>query len=199
MIVDSGATDNYLDPALIPGLRTHMDDVEDLRVPHTIVAAGHHLLQGVATGTIFGTVADDRGNDRQVSFRVVLVPGLGTNLFSVTAAMSKGVATLFHPDNPRLESGDVILPMETHGVDATTGKVMCSIKVKLGGAAGGHMVLGDAAEGVALRMESASLWHRRLGHINSKSLDILRKVPGNGVEYTGDVKDCTSCPLGKST
>ena len=40
MVVDSGATDNYVDPALTPGLRAYMRDVEELRVPHTIVAAG---------------------------------------------------------------------------------------------------------------------------------------------------------------
>ncbi|CAB1110628.1 unnamed protein product [Ectocarpus sp. CCAP 1310/34] len=113
MVVDSGATDNYLDPGLTPGLRAHMRDVEHLRVPHTIVAAGQHVLKGVTTGTIFGAVTDDNGNDRHVSLRVILVSGLGTNLFSVTLAMLKGVATLFHPDNPRLESGDVVFPMQT--------------------------------------------------------------------------------------
>ena len=40
MVVDSGATDNYVDAALTPGLRAYMRDVEELRVPHTIVAAG---------------------------------------------------------------------------------------------------------------------------------------------------------------
>ena len=49
MVVDSGATDNYVDPVLTPGLRAYMRDVEELRVPHTIVAAGLNLLQGVAT------------------------------------------------------------------------------------------------------------------------------------------------------
>ena len=38
-----------------------------------------------------------------------------------------------------------------------------------------------------------------MGHINCKSLDVLRKELGNGVDYTGAVKDCNSCPLGKST
>ena len=49
MVVDSGVTDNYVDPALTPGLRAYMRDVEELRVSHTIVAAGQNLLQGVAT------------------------------------------------------------------------------------------------------------------------------------------------------
>ena len=109
MVVDSGATDNYVDPALTPGLRAYMCDVEELRVPHTIVAAGQNLLQGVTTETICGAVTDDSGNDRLISFRVIVVPGLGTNLFSVTAAMLKRVEKLFHPTNPKLEEDGVCL------------------------------------------------------------------------------------------
>ena len=113
MVVDSGATNNYLDPAISSGVRAHICDVEDLQVPHTIVAAGQHLLKGVTTGAIFGAVMDDNGNDRRVSFRFVLVLELVTNLFSVTAAMQKEVATLFHPPNPRLESGDMFIQISS--------------------------------------------------------------------------------------
>lgn len=198
MLVDSGASDNYLDPALTPGLRAYMRDVEDLRVPHTIVAAGQHLLHGVATGTISGTVTDDGGNDLPVSFRAILVPGLGTNLFSVSEAMLKGVATVFHPEKPRLESEDVTVPMQNLGEAAATGKLMYTIRLKLGGGTGGQQVPGCAPAGLALRSESADLWHRRMGHLNRKSMDVLRKQLENGVDYAGDVQDCGPCPLGKS-
>ena len=175
-----------------------MCDVEDLQVPHTIVAAGQHLLKGVTTGTILGAVTDDTGNDRRVSFRVDLVPDLGTNLFSLTPAMQKGVATLFHPTNPRLGSGGVVIPMQTSGVNGATGKLMCSIEVKLEGSAGGQMVLGRAPDGFASKSESAELWHRRMGYINQKSLDVLRKEPASRVDYTGDLKNCSACSLGES-
>ena len=198
MVVDIGATNNYLNPALTPGARAHMCDVEELQVPHTIVAAGQHLLKGVTTGTIFGTVTDDNGNDRRVFFRVVLVPDLGTNLFSVTAAMQKGVATLIDPANLRLESGDVVSRMQACRVDDATVKIICSIEVKLGGGAGGQMVLERAPDGLALKSESAKLWHRRMKRINRKSLDVLTKEPASGVDYTGTLKNCSTCPLGKS-
>ena len=50
MLVDSEATDSYLDPALTPGVRGHMRDIEDLRIPLPIIAAGQHVLHGVTTG-----------------------------------------------------------------------------------------------------------------------------------------------------
>ena len=197
MVVESGATNNYLDPALTPRVRAHMCDVEDLQVPHTIVAAGQHLFKGVTTGTIFGAVTDDNGNDRRVSFRVASVPDLGSIPFSVTAAMQKGVATLFHPANPGLESGNVVIPMQACGVDDATGKLMCSIEVNLEGGAGGQMVLGQAPDGLVSKSESAELWHRRMGHINHKSLDVLKKGPASGVDFTGNLKNCSTCLIGK--
>eukprot|EP00752_Nemacystus_decipiens_P010251 g9135.t1 len=124
MVVDSGATGNYLDPALTPGLRSHMRDVEDLRM----------------------TAANDRH-----SLRVVLVPGLGTNLFSVTAAMLNGVASLFYPTCPMLESEDVVIPMQSHGVDGSTGKLVCSIQVRLRAGAADL----NAPAALALKAESA--------------------------------------------
>ena len=63
-----------------------------------------------------------------------MVPGMGANLFSVTQAMRKGVATIFHPD-------------KLLGADERTGKLLCSIKVELGGVTGRF----------ALRAESADL------------------------------------------
>ncbi|CAB1113505.1 unnamed protein product [Ectocarpus sp. CCAP 1310/34] len=183
IVVDSGATDNYLGPGLTPGLRAHMRDVEHFRVPHTIVAAGRHVLKGVATGTIFGAVTDDNGNDQLVSFRVILVPGLGTNLFSVTLAMLNGVATLFHPDNPRLESGDVVFPMQTLGVDTTTGKCIYSIEVKLRGEPRGRTVLEDAPDALAWKVEPPTVSCARSSTFPSTPLAPLKPTALGGFKY----------------
>ena len=45
---------------------------------------------------------------------------------------------------------------------------------------------------------SATLWHRRMGHINRKSLDLLKKVNNNGVSFDGTVPDCDVCAVVKS-
>ena len=78
-LVDRGATHNCVDPLLTPRLQDMMSDYCVLDVPHTIVAAGQHVLQGVATGTVEGTVIDDGGRERIFCFQVV-VPGMGANL-----------------------------------------------------------------------------------------------------------------------
>ena len=55
MLVDSGASHNCVDPLLIPRVQDMMSDYCVLDVPHIIVAAGKHVLQGVATATVQGT------------------------------------------------------------------------------------------------------------------------------------------------
>ena len=58
--------------------------------------------------------------------------------------MYNGIATLFHPDKPRLEYDDVVLPMNVLGTDEVTGRRLCVFDLELGGGSGG----------LALRAES---------------------------------------------
>ena len=69
-----------------------------------------------------------------------------------------------------------------------TGKLLCSFKVELGGGPGG----------LAMRPKSTNLWHRRMGQINRKRMDVLRRMPGNGVDYNGDIQARNVCAVGKS-
>ena len=52
MMVDSGATDNFVDPFLTPRLKECMSDYHVLNVPENIVALGEHVLKVVATGIV---------------------------------------------------------------------------------------------------------------------------------------------------
>ena len=45
---------------------------------------------------------------------------------------------------------------------------------------------------------TATLWHQRMGHLNRKSLDLLKKVNNNGVSSDETVPDCDVCAVGKS-
>ena len=103
-----------------------------LSVSHLISVARGHALKGGATGAVQGTVTDDVGNKFYVSYSVNVIPGPGTNLFSSTTAMQKGVASLFYPTSPRSEKeGNVVLPTQDLGVDPATGKTLCSVDVEL--------------------------------------------------------------------
>ena len=42
------------------------------------------------------------------------------------------------------------------------------------------------------------IWRRRLGQMNPRSMELLRRKEGNGVEYTGTVSGCDICALSKS-
>ncbi|CAM9568805.1 unnamed protein product, partial [Hapterophycus canaliculatus] len=45
---------------------------------------------------------------------------------------------------------------------------------------------------------SADIWHRRLGHLNPRSMDVLRKTEGSGVGFTDVLSGCDICALTKS-
>ena len=113
---------------------------------------------------------------------------MGSNLFFVTTAMQKGITTLFQPDKPRLEYDDVVLPMNVLRTEEATETLPCSFDLELGGGSGR----------LAMRAESADLGHRRMGNINRKSMNVLRKPAGNGVDYNVDIKACDVCAVGKS-
>ena len=187
-MVESGATHTFVDPYLTPRLKEFTSDYRVLNVPQNIVGVGERVLKGVATGIVQATVTDFGGHRRQLYFDAFVVPGMGSNLVSVITTMQKGIATLSHPDKPRLEYDDVVLPMNVLETEEAAGRLLCSFYLELGGGSGG----------LALRAESADLCNRRMRHINRKLMDVLRKQEGNGVEYNGDIQVCDVCVVGKS-
>lgn len=45
----------------------------------------------------------------------------------------------------------------------------------------------------------ANLWHRRMGHLNSQSLNILSNTAENGLEYSGTLSLCDICSMDVTT
>ena len=86
MMVDSGATHNFVDPFPTPRLKEFMSDYRVLNVPQNIVGIGEHVLKGAATGIVQSTVTVDSGHKRQFSFDAVVVSGMRSNLFYSTTA-----------------------------------------------------------------------------------------------------------------
>ena len=57
----------------------------------------------------------------------------------------------------------------------------------------------DSGSGVVYTATtSASVWHRRLGHMNPRNMEVLCSKKGNGVEYTGTTSGCDICSVTKS-
>ncbi|CAM9642712.1 unnamed protein product [Ascophyllum nodosum] len=96
MLVDSGSSKHFVDPKLVHKVETRMQDYTKISPPMEIKAAGHNTLLGIAQGTLLVVVLIVR--DMQdicwtVKLPIVLVPGLGRNLFSTAMAAQKGVKT----------------------------------------------------------------------------------------------------------
>ena len=43
----------------------------------------------------------------------------------------------------------------------------------------------------------AQLWHRRLGHLIRRSLELMQRHDGNGITFDGTIADCDVCAVGK--
>ena len=130
----------------------------------------YELSQRLPRVLVKGTVIDCAVREIIFFFQAVVVPGMGANLFSVTEALWKGVSTIFHPHKPRMEFKNIVLPMNLLATDEKTGKLLCSMKVQLGGGPG-----------------------RR-----ATRADVLLRMPGSGVDYNGDIQACDVCAVGKS-
>ena len=81
ILVDSGASERYFDGYITPGLRGRMPNYKILAVPLKVTTAGNHKLTGDATGVITGTAIDTHGRRQSVGLLIVVVSGLGQNLF----------------------------------------------------------------------------------------------------------------------
>ena len=163
-----------------------MSDYEILEEPRKITTAGKHQLEGDATGVITGTITDKAGVEQPVKILIVVVPGLGCNLFSALQATLQGAITTFAADASRIETDSFVLPLKhMRGT-----RDLYSFDLEL-----------DTPDLAlqATRIHTADNWHRRMGHINAKGLDLLNKTDGNGMRFVGGVSDCDLCAIGKST
>ena len=93
MLADSGSSKHFVDRKLVHRVETRMQDYTKISPPMEIKAAGHNTLLGIAQGTLLVVVRDTQGICRTVKLPIVLVPGLGRNLFSTAMAAQKGVKT----------------------------------------------------------------------------------------------------------
>ena len=120
----------------------------------------------------------------------LVVPGPGHQLFSASQAAKTGLATIID-SCPCLEQGQHVLPLRR--LDSNQDL----FSFDLGFVSATSAPPGNTTALSALQAP-VDLWHRRMGHVNSQSLRILRDASDNGINFSDSVSPCDICAFGKS-
>ena len=144
------------------------------------------MLDGTAEGVLQGLITDDCGEQHLARIAILMVPGIGRNLFPVKTAARKGIVSIFDVNKPRLEAGDITVPLRGENDELDSFKLDLSAD-------------GYAGKELAMNvMTNAQGWHRRLGHLNKRSLEPMNRKNGNGVAFDRSIADRDVCAVGKS-
>ena len=186
VLVNSGASGHYFDDTIIPDLKLLVQDYTSLSTPRTILTIGGSLLEDTAEGVLQGLITDDYGEQHPAQIVILIAPGIGRNIFSVKTAERKGIVSIFDVNKSRLEAGDITMLLREENDD------LYSFKLDLSA---------DGYAGKELAMNAvtnAQVWHRRLGHLNKRSLEIMDRKNGKGVAFDGSIANGDVCAVGKS-
>lgn len=124
---------------------------------------------------------------------VLLVPGLGTNLYSVGTATEAGAQILFDNDTVSLSRNGVIL-LE----GSRAGRTLYHLKI----IAEEHPPQVEKAS-QAVKLQPLSIWHLRFGHLSTKTILKMASLGStNGLALFNDrsstsSNQCKGCQLGK--
>ena len=143
---------------------------------------------------------EDGGQRLRVRIQGLIVPGLGRNIFSPTSLLKKGLRCVVEESTPHLTIQGKVIPLTQDPRD----QGMCTLditfeqNVQPSGTKSlvPHQKQSQThtANAVCFTLVSADTWHRRLGHLNARSLDILRKDTGTGVDYRDSLSPCGGLP-----
>lgn len=157
------------------------------------------------------------GNIQTIS-KVHYVPNLTANLLSVSEMVGKGFKVVFSSQGCYIYDGEAVIASASHkeGVyrlDTIESIPMrCSLienSTALGGAAyqkAGHDDIANSNTAMMGAVEgsdatSQKVWHRRLGHLNHKSMELLNKGMATGISFANNnlFQQCEVCVKGKQT
>lgn len=127
------------------------------------------------------------------------VPNLSTNLLSVSAMTRKGYEVTFNRNSCTIRDGNEVLATGTQ----VNGVYQLDTVSDNASTAAGNAAKVEECELVAATAAASTpqeLWHRRLGHLNARSMNLLRKGMAVGVDYKDtDYKHCIPCIEGKQS
>eukprot|EP00903_Cladosiphon_okamuranus_P021851 g20088.t1 len=138
-------------------------------------------------GTLKFGVRNDQDQVVRVALEVLLVRGLGANILSVGALAEKGVMCDLMSTPPALRTGNQVFPLSTAVPRMYVLNVIID-DVNLG------------AVEVNRTKVDAHLWHRRMGHCNSRALQQLADKDTTGIRFHRNIEpgDCGVCAVGDS-
>lgn len=161
-----------------------------------ISMANNQKVQSKGKGDTFTKV---KNKEIKIS-DVIYVPGLGLNLLSVHQMIKKGLIIIFSENGCDFYDKDKCYIKGTIKAHASC----------LGGlyrldAGSDHMarsaIENHQSESASsdLKRNDEELWHRRLGHLNRKSMRLLKDGMADGIQFKGNGKTCITCIKGKQT
>ena len=151
--------------------------------PRKITTAGNYRLKGVAAGVISGYIIDQTGVRQQIRLPVVVVPGIGRNLFSVSSATEQVATTIFALEESRIENNDFTIRLQQVGGR----RDLYTFNIERGE---GELIL--HAE------EKVDQWNSRMSHFNGRRLEFLKRMDDSGVGFNWVAPSCEACAIGKS-
>ena len=176
------------------GASQHMTDKRSILINFKPFAKGAHSVIGIGNTRL---QVEGKGDVEVVNAAGVnvllidclLVPGLGMNLFSISAATEKGVEAIFFEDKVQFfRNGN----LEMEGQRASEKLYYLDVMVKI------QQEISSAA---ISRSQSISIWHQRLGHTNHRTiLNMVNKKAVLGLNLDGNKstpKLCNDCIKGK--
>jgi hypothetical protein len=183
--VDSGASSH------LSGQKNWMTDFTESSGSTTVTIANGKKLNTAGKGHV--KVDLSMSGERQIS-NVTYVPEMDVNLLSVSALTEKGLAVMFSGDRCHMfcerdchtEGNPVASATKVNGMYRLDVNNVVTVRASAvsAGDGGGH-----------------DLWHKRLGHMNRRAMNLLKSEMSTGIDYNNNDKgeSCVACIEGKLT
>jgi hypothetical protein len=175
------------------GASQHMTDKRSILINYKPFEKGAHTVVGIANTRLEvegkGDVEVVNSKGLTLLFKdCLLVPGLGMNLFSISAATAKGIEATFFQDMVHFYRNN---NLEMEGQRFSEKLYYLDVMVK---------IQQEVSHSAISRSQPISVWHQRLAHINHRTIvDMFKKelVEGLKLENKSAENPCIDCLKGK--
>ncbi|KAG7301017.1 hypothetical protein JYU34_015390 [Plutella xylostella] len=178
--IDSGASSHLI------ASQNRMRNISYENEIKEIITANKQKMQVVCTGDVPISTIVNNVEHSNIICDALCVPGITTNLLSVSRLIQKGNKVLFKNNLCEIRNPQNVLVGIAELVNGVYKLITKTESVSL-----------TAASGTSTSM----VWHRRLGHINSKDLNIMKDGAVKGISYPGtaeiSMSNCSVCCEGK--